>query len=372
MSTESKAIIARSLVDPGNPARLQRVFHKARLGEPIIVGVLGGSITAGASATTVENRWANLMTAWWREAFPLTPVELVNAGIGATGSDLGAHRVQPHLLDRHPDFVVLEYAVNDTINPIADKTFEGVVRRILSQPWSPAVMVLFTMNHVGESKQELHAPVCRHYGIPMVSFRDAIYPEIEAGRLTWDDVGADVVHPNDAGHVWAAQFLANALDRALTWFPESAEPPAVPSLPEPLHGDAYERAAYWNADTAAVMEMKGWKKADDPQFGPGWLATEPGSTLEVELDGTELALTYHHVKDDVGIIEVAVDGGPAKRIDAWFKEDWGGGYTPFVSLAEGLDPGKHRVRVTLLEDRNPESNGHRFRLVCYMSAGMKE
>jgi hypothetical protein len=114
--------IARSVVSMGSTARLQRVMAKARAGRPIMVGAIGGSITAGCAATTEGGRWVNRVADWWRASFPQSDVEHVNAGIGCTGSDIGVHRVRRHLLVHQPDIVVIEYAVNDTINPIAAET----------------------------------------------------------------------------------------------------------------------------------------------------------------------------------------------------------------------------------------------------------
>src|ERR1035437_3201442 len=40
----------------------------------------------------------------------------------------------------------------------------------------------------------------------MVSFRDGLWPEIKTGRLKREAVMADVVHPNDLGHVRRHEF----------------------------------------------------------------------------------------------------------------------------------------------------------------------
>jgi lysophospholipase L1-like esterase len=131
VAQDERAILQRSLTGMGDTARLQHMLAKARRGEPVVVGVIGGSITAGARASKPELSWGNLAAKWWTDTFSQAKVSFVNAGIGATCSDLGAHRVQAHLLDRHPDIVMVEYAVNDGINPMAAETLEGLVRRIL-------------------------------------------------------------------------------------------------------------------------------------------------------------------------------------------------------------------------------------------------
>ena len=94
---------ARALVSRGDVARLQHVMAKARRGEKVTIGVIGGSITQGASASKPENRYGERVAQWWREAFAQAQVEFVNAGIGATGSNYGCLRVQPHLLKHNPD-----------------------------------------------------------------------------------------------------------------------------------------------------------------------------------------------------------------------------------------------------------------------------
>jgi hypothetical protein len=108
-----EAILKRSLVAPGDAAPLSRVFAKAERGEKLVVGVIGGSITQGAKATKPEKRYPNVMAQWWRDQYPKTEVTLVNAGIGATGSNYGALRVQRDLLSKNPDFVIVEYSCND-------------------------------------------------------------------------------------------------------------------------------------------------------------------------------------------------------------------------------------------------------------------
>ncbi len=212
-----EVLCARARVSDGEPARLWRVFDKARRGETVVVGVIGGSITAGASASTPELRYGNRVAAWWRESFPRATMKFVNAGIGATGSDYGALRARRDLLKDRPDFVVVEFAVNDPNEQRCAETLEGLVRQVLQLPNHPAVLLLFTMHNNGSNAQEWHSRVGRHYSLPMVSFRDALWPEIQAGRLKWSDVEADIVHPNDRGHGYAAQFITRLLEAALAF-----------------------------------------------------------------------------------------------------------------------------------------------------------
>jgi len=157
----SREVLERSLVSTGHPARLEQALAKARRGEAVTVGVIGGSITAGAGTSLPERRYGDRVAAWWRQTFPEASVRFVNAGIGATGSDYGALRVKRDLLSQHPDFVVVEYAVNDPNTRAAAETLEGLIRQVLRETNQPAVLLLFTMNQDGGNAQEWQTKVGR-------------------------------------------------------------------------------------------------------------------------------------------------------------------------------------------------------------------
>ena len=55
--------------------------------------------------------------------------------------------------------------------------------------------------------------------------------------------------------------------------------------------------------------------------------------------------------------------------DAWLDQTWGG-YRSTQVLAQDLKPGPHRVRIELLEEKNPGSDGHEFRLLGLGAAGV--
>lgn len=77
-----------------------------------------------------------------------------------------------------------------------------------------------------------------------------------------------------------------------------------------------------------------------------------------------------HIRGPMGKAKVKVDDLPPAVHDAWFEQTWGG-YWPTCELAHGLKPGKHRVRVELLEEKNPQSTGHDFRILCLGAAGVQ-
>jgi len=366
--TVTPAMIQRGVVSLGDLARLQAVFARAAEGGDLVIGVIGGSITEGAAASKPENRYGNLVAQWWREKFPKAHVRFVNAGIGATGSDIGAHRVAHDLLAQNPDFVVVEFAVNDPADEFHARTYEGVLRQILVSRKQPAVMLLFMVAEGGGSAQDRQAKLGQHYGLPMVSYRDAVWPEIEAGRMKWQDISPDTVHPNDWGHHLCAQLITTALEQAQAKIAEKA-PGAIKPLPPPLLTDEFVYAEMLTAKTIKPVRNEGWTPVENRRFGPGWQSDKPGSTLEFKVRGNTVGVIFWRIKGDVGRARAQVDDREPVTLEAWFPATWGG-YTPYQVVASGLGPGEHLLRVTLLEDKNPESQGHHFELLAIACAGL--
>jgi lysophospholipase L1-like esterase len=348
------------LLATGDTARIQQVFERARQGDPLTVAVIGGSITGGAVASAPTNSYGSRVAAWWRQTLPKAEIKFVNAGIGATGSDYGAFRAKRDLLIHRPDFVVVEYAVNDPNTKESAETLEGLLRQILKQPNQPAVVLLFMMSQGGNNAQEWHSKVGTHYGLPMVSFRDALWPEIKAGRLKWEAVMADGVHPNDLGHECAAGFITNLLDHVS---PESA---AVKPLPAPLFTDLDEHVSLHEAADLKSLKNEGWAFDKATQ---SWRSDKPGSVLEFEIIGRAIHSMHFIVKGPMGKAKMQVDDAPPVIRDAWFDQNWGG-YRSTQVLARDLKPGPHRVRIELLEEKNAGSDGHEFRLLGLAAAGV--
>lgn len=354
----------RSLVSAGDTARLQRVLAKAREGKPIVVGVIGGSITQGAKSSKPELKYGNQVAQWWRTNFPDNKVEFVNAGIGATGSNYGALRVGRDLLAKNPDFIVVEYAVNDGNVKESAETLEGVIRQILKAPNQPAVVMLFTMNKSGGNAQEWHSKVGAHYGIPMVSFRDALWPEMQAGKLKWEDVEADEVHPNDRGHACAAEFVTRFIDSVVKTPGAKSE---VVALPAPLFSDWFEFTKLLEAGDLKPVANKGWVYDEKNK---AWQSETPGSVIEFEIEGTLIYDMFWRIKGPMGRAKISVDDKTPQVREAWFNQTWGG-YRVTSELARDLAPGKHRVKVELLAEKNAESTGTQFRVLGLGAAGVK-
>ena len=361
---DSKTVQPQSLVSTGDLSRVWQVMAKAQRGEKVTVAVIGGSITQGAKATKPELRYGSLVADWWRKAFPNAQIEFVNAGVGATGSNFAALRAQRDLLSHQPDFVVVEFGVNDGNTQAFAETLEGLTRQILKQPNQPAVVQLFMMHTGGGNAQEWHSKVGAHYNLPIVSYRDALWPEIQAKRLAWDVVMADEVHPNDCGHACAADFVDYLLEIAKK---RMGAPTAIKPLPAPLFSDLYEHTSLFEAPDLKPLSNSGWTL---DKTWKNWVSDKPGSVIEFEINGTAIFSMHLVVKRAMGKAKLQVDGGAPVVYDGWFNQTWGG-YRCTNLLAKDLKPGKHTVRIELLEEKNPGSDGHEFHLYGLGAAGVQ-
>ena len=116
--------------------RLANVLRKAQRGEEVTIGFIGGSITEGYDASSKDNSYVSLVYKWWCEAFPLTKVNLVNAGVGGTSSYLGVHRVGEDMLSHNPDLVFIEFAVMIRIQNFAGTVMKIYCARFWVRRWN--------------------------------------------------------------------------------------------------------------------------------------------------------------------------------------------------------------------------------------------
>lgn len=340
----SDSVLRRSIVGTDQTGRLAAVFEKAEKKEPITVAAIGGSITAGGlQVKKTSNRYIEQVANWFKKTYPDTPIKFVNAGIGGTNSVLGAMRLERDVLEAKPDLVIVEWAVNNKEGLCFRESYEGVLRKILNEPQRPAVVQLFFMRQDGGSDQVWEEILGRHYGLPMVSFRDAIFPEISTGRIAWDSLYEDVVHPKDEGHLAAAKLLIHTLQVAKS--AGSTAPKTMQNIPEPMISNLYEKCRYADKELLIPISNNGWVRSAD---GRKWVAPNEASSIEFEVEGKVIFLGIDTKGKSAERVKFSIDGGPLQQ----FKMH--GDRPP---LAMDLAPGKHLVRIEVSAKGNqPETD----------------
>ncbi len=346
-------------------ARIYHAMDKARNGGEITVAVIGGSITEGYAASSINSRWANLVTSWWSEKFPAADVNLINAGWGGTGSDIGTHRVQKDVLQYNPDFAVIEFSVNDSEGEKATKMMEGLSRQILADTSYPGVIMLLLMQENGTTAQASHKPVGNHYGIPMISFADLIEDQLIADGIPISDLYSDGIHPVDLGMQYIADFITGELDTIYNHLPASEDlPPIDTILPAPVITDIYQHTYMYDNNSLMYSSNSGWETSSTYWYGEN---VDDEITFSVEGNAVSVMYTRHNNKLR-GQVEVWVDEGPKVTLDAYWEETWGPG-TVLEVIEEGLADGLHTLHVKVVESTSPGATGHYFELHNVLKAG---
>jgi len=339
----------------GNQSRMKQLFQRVKKGGRFTIGFLGGSITQGSLATQPELCYAYRVYQWWCKTFPEAEFVYLNAGIGATDSQFGCARVDSDLLAYRPDFVIVEFSVNDSSNLHYLETYEGVVRRIYGAEWQPAVLLVHNVCYDnGANAQLMHARVARYYELPAVSMQSCIYPELVSGRLENRTITPDDLHPNDYGHELVASVITYFLEKILGDVDNSEEEVSLKA--KPLTVNAYEHSVRYRNDNATPV-LKGFTPDETPQevitdiFKKGWTASKRGASITFEVEGSCIGVQYRKtIQLPAPVAELVLDGDEAHpfALDANFDETWGDKLVLDTVLEHGEDR-KHRVEIRLKE-----------------------
>lgn len=364
---DSMARMYRRAVDfpPGDLSRLAHVLEKAERGEEVTIGFIGGSITEGHAASSMQNCYVSRVYRWWCDTFPEATIHLVNAGVGGTSSYLGVHRVDSELLAYAPDLVFIEFAVNDTYTEFCLTSYENLIRRILQSDSSPAVVLLFAINAVGGTVQEVQASIGEYYKLPMVSYGNAVIPEVAAGSIAWSEIARDIVHPNDEGHALFAEFITTYLEevyKQLDTIVIDEEQLGKYELPAPVTPQIYQEAHIENAKTITPVEMSGFEECDyNYHFLHNWGTKEDGAAISFEVEARNIGILYQRtVEGYYGQYDVYVDGRYAGTLDGNYVEGYGTETdTEELYTAPDGEKAVHTVKIV----KNPGSNSNFFVVV---------
>lgn len=338
-----------------NLARLKNCMRRAQRGEDLTIGFFGGSITQGCAASVHEKCCAYQVFQWWERSFPDARFHYVNGGIGGTSSHFGAARVVSDLLMYQPDFVLVDFSVNDIENELRRETYEGVLRQILSWPSAPAVVLLNNIYYdTGYTDQDCHNELGGWYGLPHVSVRETIYRRMLSGEFIRDQLTADGLHPNDFGHRLIAAEITALLERvrAEPDVPEEEERP----LPPPMTANAYQHAR--RLTIREVCPVLSGFRADPAEkagrldcFKNGWIGQRPGDSIRFEVESSCIAVQYRKTVLRPALSARLVLDGDADHpvfLEGNFREDWGDCLYLEPVLHHGRH-GTHTVEITVAD-----------------------
>ncbi len=335
---------------------LPNFFAKAaKKGAEIKVAYFGGSITAQAG-------WRPKTLAHFQKTWPDATFSEINAAIGGTGSDLGVFRLAQDVLDKKPDLLFVEFAVNDggAAPDQIRRCMEGIVRQTRRALPDVDIAFVYTITEtlVGpllEGKFPRAAAVMEEvadrYGIPSIHMAMEVARLAKEGKLAWkaplgkDGILAfanDGVHPYpETGH----ELYLAAVVRSLE--PIRAASKARGPLPEPLIASHYERATLIPITEATLSP--GFEAVEDKRWA-GRLPTlrrakKAGDVLSFKFKGTRCAI-YDLLGPDLGQVAVSLDGAPPRIVSRF------DGYSTYHRLGtllvgSELADVEHTVRIEI-------------------------
>ena len=361
----------KGFVHRGNLYRMKELMRRARQGDRITLAFLGGSITQGSVSSQYTNCYTYLVYDWFVRRFPKTAFTYVNAGVGGTTSQFGVSRVEEDVLAFKPDFVIIEFSVNDENTDFFQETYEGLVRKVYGNPFAPAVLLVHNIFYdSGISAEEKHREIGAHYQLPSVSMRPTVYAQVASGVIQNREITPDDLHPNSDGHALLAEVITDCLDNIYRQMDEEEQPF---SMPEPLTENAYEsakRLQNHNCDPVSqgFLADDTPKKYVNDMFRGGWTATKEGAKITFEVEGTEIAVQYRKsVKQPAPVAVAVVDGDEENGtvLDANFEETWGD-CLYIDTLAHHMPMGVHKVEIRLTQTH--ENDAAPFYLVSVIKA----
>lgn len=351
-------------------AALAAVMRKAAKGESVTIACIGGSITQGTISSGTDDSklgfrksYADLFFQWWEDTYPETKFTFINAGIGATDSYLGVHRVKQDVLAADPDLVLVEFSVNDGASSTDKRNYDNLVRRILLSDNSPAVMLLFMGQTDGSTAQDIHALVGFRYQLPMVSYHNVIKQMLAENSYTAKQLSGDTTHPSALGHAIAGEILWKYLSEVYA-IRESFEVPA-PFQQSALTNDVYLDSEILDSASLSPTDLGTFNESSvfDP-FPNDYSCTEGEGGLTFTIKCKRLGILYYRTTNgSSGQFEVYVDGTYAATLNADFTGGWGN-YAEAKEVFVSENAEEHTIEIRKAAD----STGNEFTLLGVLTA----
>lgn len=349
--TMEEKMIRQSLMVRGNNYRIKKVIEKARAGEDVTIGFIGGSITE-APYLGNKKSYAKLVYEQFKDTYGTGDnVHYVNAGLSGTPSILGLIRSDRDLFSKEPDLVFIEFAVNDGTEQIDSTGYESLIQKTLRQENEPAVIILYSVFEWGSSSQNNQNSIVYGYNLPRISMRNAIWNYIDSGELKWSTWAEDYVHPTEWGHTMYAKFIMNYLnvaDNEELHEEYVVRDDYVRGYP---HADMKMVDTKTNADLVKVESLGSFSEGGTGYvFNDGWRKTQGSGNdaLKFTYEGRAFYIVYKDATDSrFGNAEIYVDGELVTTANGYTSKGWNNPVNYCVYHSDEVE--KHTVEIKMTE-----------------------
>ncbi len=349
------------------------IARKGQSGEHLSIVFFGGSLTWGAQASDPQlTSYRALVARAFEKTYPHAHFQFWDAGLGGTGSQLGAFRLDRDVLSRKPDLVFLDFTVNDdpysSPSPARLSAYESLVRRLAQAGVAVVPVILPVKGDVLPDPplrplDASHQEIAAAYHLPVADAVALAKARVATGETTPDqlwDVPEDLTHPGDAGYALYAEAAWLAFQRAASekltdWIPDKM-----------LHANTYMTITRcrlssfrnlpegWSAGkphrTAIAYDFVCSRWMDDLVIAE-WKNDTAPAPLRLNVQASDILL-FGEGTPKSGGYEVLIDGGkPATYQTACAQ----GNLRHVQLIAEGLDPSReHHIEIVAKLDPGQE------------------
>ncbi|EJT99482.1 hypothetical protein DACRYDRAFT_109587 [Dacryopinax primogenitus] len=377
--TEENLSMARSY--SGSGTRFRHLVEKAMRGEPVKMGVIGGSVSRGRNSGTLGPYHQRIFRFWNTTFFPHPENWLADGSRPATGSSYFSMCWGEHI-PQDVELVFVELSINDYRTTEAASIWETLVRSLLELPTKPTVIAINSFALHGRNG-------IRNPTLPYLLAN----PALEAS-LFGSENGIDPKHINDVGHQMVADFTTHWMrDEICRVMSERDVPPGSVRKVEDN---------WWTEpiDLGAVPHLRmteQWRKVNDtipslhptckstssrpplqPSKGeewyfeeaPGdkfyWSASKPGAKITFGLDIAEGRVGMFFLrsrKQWLGNVKCWLDDNvkASKLVEGWWNKDES--VSDYVALWSNVASGKHNLTCEVQTTTKDPGGGHAFKII---------
>jgi hypothetical protein len=344
--------------------RLTKALEKGS----VTLGFIGGSITDAKTGT----RWPEYVISWFMENYPDVRINIENAAIGATGSDLAVFRAERDLVERNCDIVFVEYAVNDWGTPIEQRkrSREGLVRKLLKEE-RDLVIVYTYMQEMYKDMIEGRVPnsisefeeLAEHYNIGSVWMGLHALEEVRKGRMKWEEWLPDGLHPEYRGSLSYAQSVIRFLEKELIEAPGSERIAYGTNIVKSLNYNNWENALMFPFEEMTLEGPWSVRRWCHSQWIERVLNTSaPGAKMSFEFEGRGLCLgiDFGKTSSEFRYRLGGKEWKEVKRERPWWVGDMG--WYRVECLYDDLQYVNHSFELEVIHGDREECKGTNFNL----------
>lgn len=338
--------VSGSLYNAGNSFRLQNALKKDR----VSVAFAGGSITKGWDGSKhLDKNYTDYVTDYLKKLFPEKQFDSANLSTESANSFIGLSITDKVIEETAPDIVFIEYAVNNECGHDHIVSYESLVKRMLSLPSEPAVILIFLINQSLYTSQGYMKRIGTHYDLASVSVADSMKKMLDEG-FDWSVYSDDVIHPNVWGHRFIADCVINALELSI-----NKSPDILHEIPEPLFSLDYKDYRSFGS-TSGNMHSQGFEEIACPEYGEffqsGIRYQSGAGNAAVRFEGefkTLFAAYVHDKTDRFSDADILIDG--EKKAVLQGRSIYGWGNVNLRNVFSFDVKGKHSVELKVRDPK---------------------